>query len=207
MKRERISTMNIIKLAVVLGSVSVLAGCASGRAPVSGSGSITPPTSTVSTAGKLEQVSQRASEDKDGDGIVDADDRCLDSSARSLVDSSGCDIVMGVIEGLKFEPNESELSVDSRLILSKMVDALMRYPEVVISVEGHTDNRGSAADNLELSKQRVLSVVRYMVSQGMSPDRIKPYGYGESRPRAANATAAGREQNRRIEINTVEGLL
>ena len=88
-----------------------------------------------------------------------------------------------------------------------MVDALLRYPDAVISVEGHTDNRGSAADNLELSKQRVLSVVRYMVSQGMSPDRIKPYGYGESRPRAANATAEGREQNRRIEINIVEGLL
>lgn len=145
--------------------------------------------------------------DADNDGVADRDDRCADSASRSLVDATGCGIVTGVIEGLNFGPNETELSVSSRDVLSQLVAALLRYPDVIISVEGHTDNRGAAADNLELSKQRVLSVVRYMVSQGMSADRIKPYGYGESRPRAANATATGREQNRRIEINIVEGLL
>ena len=207
MKRERTSTMNIIKWVLLLSAVHVLAGCASGRAPGSGTEGVTLPESTTSTAGRIEQVAQQVVKDRDNDGIDDIVDACLDSAAGSLVDASGCEIVTGAIEGLKFEPNETDLSVDSRLILSKMVDALLRYPDAVISVEGHTDNRGSAADNLELSKQRVLSVVRYMVSQGMSPDRIKPYGYGESRPRAANATAAGREQNRRIEINIVEGLL
>lgn len=199
--------MNIIKWALVVSAVHVLAGCASGRAPVSGTDGVNLPEVATTEVGKIEKVAQRADEDRDNDGIVDISDKCLDTTAGSLVDASGCEIVTGVIEGLEFEPNESELSVDSRLILSKMVDALLRYPEVVISVEGHTDNRGSAVDNLELSKQRVLSVVRYMVSQGMSPDRIKPYGYGESRPRAANATPEGRERNRRIEINIVEGLL
>ena len=207
MKRERTSTMNTIKLAVVIGAVQVLAGCASGKAPTSGVEGVSLPEPPISTTGKVEQVAQKADVDRDRDGVADIGDRCLDTTAGSLVDSSGCEIVTGVIEGLKFEPNESDLSVESRLILGNMVDALLRYPDTVISVEGHTDNRGSAADNLELSKQRVLSVVRYMVSQGMSPDRIKPYGYGESRPRAANATAEGREQNRRIEINIVEGLL
>lgn len=199
--------MNIIKWVVLLGTVQVLAGCASGRVAVTGTEGMTVPEPPVSTAGRIEAVAQRVDEDRDRDGVADLADRCLNSSDGALVDSSGCEIVMGVIEGLKFEPNESELSVDSRVILSKMVDALLRYPYVAISVEGHTDNRGAAVDNLELSKQRVLSVVRYMVSQGISPERIKPYGYGESRPRAANATAEGREQNRRIEINIVEGLL
>ncbi len=199
--------MNTIKLAVVIGAVQILVGCASGKAPTSGVETVTLPEPSISTTGQVEQVAQKADVDRDRDGVADIGDRCLGTTAGSLVDSSGCEIVTGVIEGLKFEPNESDLSVESRLILGNMVDALLRYPDTVISVEGHTDNRGSAADNLELSKQRVLSVVRYMVSQGMSPDRIKPYGYGESRPRAANATAEGREQNRRIEINIVEGLL
>ncbi|WP_430877173.1 OmpA family protein [Granulosicoccus sp. 3-233] len=199
--------MNTIRWAVLLGAVQIVVGCASGKAPTGSVESVSLPEPALSTSGKIEPVAQRVDEDKDRDGIADIGDRCLDTTSGALVDSSGCEIVTGVIEGLKFEPNESDLSVESRLILSKMVDALLRYPDTMITVEGHTDNRGSAADNLELSKQRVLSVVRYMVSQGMSPDRIKPFGYGESRPRAANATAEGREQNRRIEINMVEGLL
>ncbi len=190
--------MNTIKWILLLSSLHILAGCASGKTPVTGAEGL----------GDLPGDDTKSVEmDADKDGISDSADQCADSTAGALVDETGCEIVTGVIEGLKFGPNETELSASSREVLSKLVSAFQRYPDVIISVEGHTDNRGAAADNLELSKQRVLSVVRYMVSQGMSPDRIKPYGYGESRPRAANATAAGREQNRRIEINIVEGLL
>lgn len=152
-------------------------------------------------------ASSNATPDADGDGIADRVDLCAGSTPDSLVDASGCEIVTGVIEGLKFAPNETRLSVDSRVVLSKLVDVFLRYPDVTLAVEGHTDNRGPAAANLELSKQRVLSVVRYMVSNGINPDRLKPFGYGESRPRAANATEEGREQNRRIEINVVDSLL
>lgn len=144
--------------------------------------------------------------DGDGDGVLDKFDTCPDSSPNALVDAVGCDVSLGAIAGLKFEPNEAKLSVDTRVVLSRLVDVFLRYPEVVFSVDGHTDNRGPAAANLELSKERVLAVVRYMVANGISPDRIKPFGYGESRPRAPNATAEGREQNRRIEINVVDRL-
>ncbi|MFK7889381.1 MAG: OmpA family protein [Granulosicoccus sp.] len=148
-----------------------------------------------------------ASADRDFDGIVDSLDNCADSSSGVMVDATGCEIVMGAIEGLKFSPGSSKLNSDARTSLNKYVDALQRYPEVVVSVEGHTDNRGSASDNLELSKKRVLAVVEYMVSNGINPSRLKAFGYGESRPRAANATASGREQNRRIEIKVLTGLL
>jgi OOP family OmpA-OmpF porin len=193
--------MNTHKWAFVAASLYILGGCASKNPPVTGTDGLGTP-STASTRAADPRVA-----DADQDGIVDSLDNCADSTAGALVDATGCEIVMGVIEGLKFAPNETELSVDSRVVLSKLVDVLLRYPEVVIAVEGHTDNRGAASDNLELSKQRVLSVVRYMVSNGISANRIKPYGYGESRPRAPNATAEGREQNRRIEINILEGLL
>jgi OOP family OmpA-OmpF porin len=145
--------------------------------------------------------------DRDSDGVIDSIDNCADTANAVMVDPSGCEIVMGAIEGLKFAPGETELSADAQSVMANYVEALKRYPEVVVSVEGHTDNRGPAAANLELSKKRVLAVVEYMVSNGISPARLKPFGFGESRPRAANATASGREQNRRIEIKVLTGLL
>lgn len=198
--------MNTFKWVVVFAGLQLVIGCASNKPSVTDAGAGV-------GSNRLPTVSQNQSRpepvavDFDQDGIDDDMDDCVGSTSGSLVDATGCEIVTGVIEGLDFAPGATELSVDSRIVLSKLVEVFLRYPEVVVSVEGHTDNRGSAADNLDLSKERVISVVRYMVASGMSPDQIKPFGYGESRPRAANATAEGREQNRRIEINVVEGLL
>jgi len=101
----------------------------------------------------------------------------------------------------KNDPNSPSGDLDGDSIVNSI------RPEIAISVAGHTDNRGPAAANLELSKQRVLSVVKYMVANGITTDRIMPVGFGESRPIAANATAEGREQNRRIEIQVLEDLL
>lgn len=193
--------MNLIKFIVVLIGAQFLASCASKGQIVTGV------EGEVNDALKPADTRLATADDADADGITDSSDICSQTSAGALVYASGCEIVTGVIEGLKFGPNESKLSVDSRVVLSKLVEGLKRYPDAVIAVEGHTDNRGPAAANLELSKQRVLSVVRYMVTNGIDPKQIKSYGYGESRPRAANATAEGREQNRRIEIKVLERLL
>jgi OOP family OmpA-OmpF porin len=184
----------------VLISAQFLVSCASRSQPVTG------------TEGKiingLESATNRlpSTKDSDADGINDSLDVCDQTAAGALVYASGCDIVMGVVEGLDFAPNESKLSVDSRIVLSNLIEGFKRYPNVIIDVEGHTDNRGPAAANLELSKQRVLSVVRYLVTNGINPKQVRPYGYGESQPRAANATAEGREQNRRIEIKVLDRL-
>jgi len=192
--------MNSIKLLVLIISAQFLVSCASKGQSVTGTeGGGTEVLETV-------VGSRSAANDADADGVEDSQDICDQTVAGALVDESGCEIVTGVIEGLKFAPNESKLSVDSRIVLSKLVDGFKRYPDLMIAVEGHTDNRGSAAANLELSKQRVLSVVRYMVTNGMDIKQIEPYGYGENRPRAANATAEGREQNRRIEIKILDRL-
>lgn len=190
--------MKIFNRIVLLTSLAMLTACASNRPQVTGTEGVDLPTTAAS------QVDLR---DSDGDSIVNQEDRCPDTANRVVVDATGCEIPMGPIAGLSFGPNAVTLPGSAQPILDRYVDAMIRNPELVVSVEGHTDNRGAAAANLELSKERVLSVVRYMVSSGVSPERIKPYGYGESRPRSANATAKGREQNRRIEIKVVEGLL
>ena len=187
---------------VALSALTFIAGCASAPPRVTGTEGVTDATDQVeSVVGSVEAV------DSDGDSIVDADDLCADTDSQALVDVSGCEVPMGVIAGLTFEPSQVSLAPDAEQVLDRYVDVLSRYPDVMVAVEGHTDNRGPAASNLELSKERVLTVVRYMVSNGINPQRIRPYGYGESRPRAANATAEGREQNRRIEIKVVDGLL
>jgi len=154
-----------------------------------------------------EAVPQVGILDSDGDSVIDVQDQCADTGVRSMVDSTGCAVPMGVISGLNFSSNQTNIPESANGVLDRYVDVMNRYPDVVVSIEAHTDNRGPAASNLELSKERVLSVVRYMTNSGINPARIKPFGYGESLPIVANATAEGREQNRRIEIKVLEGFL
>ena len=191
--------MNIIKWIVVFTGLTITAGCASTPPRVTG-------TEGAGSASDVAGLSED-SVDTDGDSIVDADDSCPDTDEQALVDDTGCEVRMGAVEGLNFGPDEVTLSGGAEQVIDRYIEVLNRYPDITVTVEGHTDNRGAAESNLELSKERVVSVVRYMVGNGINPDRIKPYGYGESRPRAANATAEGREQNRRIEINVINGLL
>lgn len=203
--------MNIVKWIVLLSGIQILSACATATTTVPEPGTAPTPDIDINSGVNDNlppvQLLDPNFPDDDRDGITNVSDRCAGSTSASLVDDSGCEVTLGVIDGLKFAPNETKLSIDSRVVLSQLVDVFKRYPELSFSVEGHTDNRGTAADNLELSKQRVLSVVRYMVANGISAERIRPFGYGESRPRAANATAEGREQNRRIEINKAAPLL
>jgi outer membrane protein OmpA-like peptidoglycan-associated protein len=144
--------------------------------------------------------------DKDADGVRDALDSCQQTQPDLPVDAAGCAMFTGVVEGLVFAPGDHRLTVASRAVLAELVSELNRHPELVFSIDGHTDNRGAAGANLELSKQRVMAVVRYMVTNGIPPERIRPYGYGESRPLASNATVEGRERNRRIEIRVLGSL-
>ncbi|NGM89203.1 OmpA family protein, partial [Parapusillimonas sp. SGNA-6] len=69
-----------------------------------------------------------------------------------------------------------------------------------LKLAGHTDNTGSRELNLRLSKERAEAVKNYLVSKGANPSRIEATGYGPDQPIASNATAAGRQQNRRVEF-------
>ncbi len=141
--------------------------------------------------------------DADQDGVPEEFDECPDTLSPRPVDKRGCAVLDGVLEGVVFAPGDAMLDADAQSALLDLVAELKAYPRTVVRIEGHTDNRGIAADNLELSKQRVLAVARFLVANGIPASRLKPVGFGESRPRAVNATAEGRELNRRIEIKVV----
>ncbi len=142
--------------------------------------------------------------DADQDGVADAYDKCLETLHEVVVNRHGCNLFHGVLEDVTFDTNVAALSPAARRSLDELVRGMKQHPDTVIGVHAHTDNRGKAVKNLELSKRRVMQVVEYLVVAGVEPHRLKPYGYGESRPRKANATEQGRMANRRIELVLLE---
>jgi outer membrane protein OmpA-like peptidoglycan-associated protein len=99
-----------------------------------------------------------------------------------------------------FPVDSSTISPAMRAVLDDVAASMIRYPNSLIDVMGHTDSTGSDQYNLELSRRRAESVANYLVSRGVARSRIETLGYGEQYPVGDNTTVAGREQNRRVEI-------
>ena len=102
-----------------------------------------------------------------------------------------------VLNNIFFDSGESKLKPSSFEELDRLVQFLQEQHEVRIEIQGHTDNVGSEPDNLKLSQDRAEAVKNYLVDKGLSTDRIKARGYGETMPLADNTTEEGRRQNRR----------
>jgi len=100
---------------------------------------------------------------------------------------------------IEFATSSARIEPSSYSLLA-MLAAIARNCEANIQVIGHTDGEGDRSKNIALSRERAASVKLYLVRSGVAEDRIEALGYGESRPIADNDTAAGREQNRRIEF-------
>jgi outer membrane protein OmpA-like peptidoglycan-associated protein len=111
-----------------------------------------------------------------------------------------------VVKNLFFGSGKSELKPESQTELIRILKVLNKYPKLVIEIAGHTDSQGGTEMNQKLSEQRAKAVVEYLVSHGISPDRVKAMGYGETQPIAKNTNPDGswnREGmalNRRFEI-------
>lgn len=99
-----------------------------------------------------------------------------------------------------FASGQSTINTNSAGNLDKVAGFLTRYRDRTVTVEGHTDSTGSEAANQLLSSQRAEAVQRYLVEHGVNIARITATGRGESAPVADNASAAGRQQNRRVEL-------
>lgn len=102
--------------------------------------------------------------------------------------------------GILFETNSSTLSAQSQNALTKFSQTLQNNAETNIVISGHTDNTGTDAINNPLSENRAQSVANFLISKGVSTNRMSTVGSGANQPVASNATEAGRTQNRRVEI-------
>jgi len=99
-----------------------------------------------------------------------------------------------------FDTNSAVVKPGLYSEIDRVAGVLTRYPETLIRVEGHTDSVGTEAYNMDLSFRRANSVKDLLVQRGVYMNRIQPVGFGETMPVATNATEAGRQLNRRVEI-------
>ena len=104
------------------------------------------------------------------------------------------------LPNILFATNQAALTPAGREALAKISGVLQIAQGYTLSIEGHTDDVGSKEHNLELSQRRAASVRDYLVEQGVPADSVSARGFGESQPLASNETAAGRQENRRVEI-------
>lgn len=105
-----------------------------------------------------------------------------------------------VLKYINFESGSATLTANSKYELDNLVTGLNAFPAISIEVAGHTDNVGDPAQNLTLSAARAASVVKYLADRGITTDRLKPRGYGDTKPLAPNDTPENRAKNRRTEF-------
>lgn len=105
------------------------------------------------------------------------------------------------LHGIFFGSDSDRIKPESRSTVSQIAQLLANQPKLRLLVVGHTDNQGSFAYNQALSERRAKAVVQALVERhGIDPARLKPLGVSYAAPSASNATAAGRAQNRRVEL-------
>ncbi len=171
-----------------------------------------------------------APKDSDGDGVIDALDKCPDTPRGVSVDASGCpfdsdkdgvydykdqcpgtplganvnDLGCWILAELLFDYNKADIKPASFDELDNVAMILKKNPGLRIDLQGHTDNIGSQKFNMKLSLKRSAAVKTYLVSKGVPADRLKTEGFGFSRPVATNKTKEGRAKNRRVELLPIQ---
>lgn len=102
--------------------------------------------------------------------------------------------------GILYDVNKADLKPAAKQNINELSEILKKYDDTNILIEGHTDDSGAEDYNQTLSEQRAASVSDYLSSLGIANSRITTTGYGELQPVADNSTAAGKTQNRRVEV-------
>ncbi|MCE8000487.1 MAG: OmpA family protein [Rhodobiaceae bacterium] len=112
----------------------------------------------------------------------------------------GNDIILNMPGNITFASGSADINANFYEVLNSVGIVLDEYDKSLVDVYGHTDSDGSAQFNQQLSERRAQSVAAYLQTRGVVRDRFFIRGLGESQPIASNGTAAGKAQNRRVEI-------
>jgi outer membrane protein OmpA-like peptidoglycan-associated protein len=149
--------------------------------------------------------------DRDHDGVNDEEDQCPDSAGT--VENHGCPVVAVpeikreetdqinfIAHNLNFASASDKLLDSSYVALDQLAGLLLAHPSWHLTIEGYTDNSGSPARNLVLSRKRADAVKSYLTRKGIAASRLTANGFGQEHPIAENLTAKGRATNRRVEL-------
>ena len=148
--------------------------------------------------------------DTDGDGVLDKDDKC--PTVKGTVANQGCpevsEEVMKTLNNfgkvILFDSGKSTFQKGTYTVLQSITSILKEYPYSRFMIEGHTDSDGSNQLNQALSENRAAAVKNYLIENGISTDRLRSTGFGETKPIATNKTAKGKAMNRRVEISLIK---
>ena len=153
--------------------------------------------------------------DNDKDTVPAVKDQCPNEIGSATKEPLGCptkpalvvvtDCEVKITQQIHFAYNKATIRKESYPVLDAVVEVLDKNPEIKIEVQGHTDNRGSAAYNKRLSNQRAGSVMKYLVSHGVSASRLTFKGYGFDRPLVPNTSPQNMALNRRVQFVRTEG--
>lgn len=112
----------------------------------------------------------------------------------------GNNIILNMPGNVTFATDSADISSSFYRVLDDVALVFDEFKKTYVNVDGHTDNTGSNAYNMDLSQRRSSSVAAYFISRDIMPQRLIVQGYGENRPIAGNETVQGRQLNRRVEI-------
>lgn len=147
--------------------------------------------------------------DSDGDGVLDAADRCPGTSPGTAVDSLGCpkkEEKVSIELLIEFDTAKWEVKKAYDDQLRKVADFMTAHPEAEAEIEGHTDALGSRSYNLDLSRRRAAAVRQALIDRfGADSKRLSSEGYGPDKPLADNDDEEGRAKNRRV-LATFSGM-
>ncbi len=129
-----------------------------------------------------------------------AEVRDLFKQSEASISKEGNVIKLRLV-GLLFDPGSSELKEYHFTLLKKVVDAVKKFPEAKVRIEGHTDSSGDSIANMRLSEERAYSVFSYIKSNAkIDLAKYSAVGYGQTNPIASNGTRAGRAMNSRVDV-------
>ncbi|MBS1759791.1 MAG: OmpA family protein [Bacteroidetes bacterium] len=144
--------------------------------------------------------------DTDGDGVNDEEDKCI--TIPGPKSNFGCPVIPDEVikkvnwaaKNILFVTGSAKLQSKSFKGLNEVAKIMQDNPGMKMTIDGHTDNVGKADFNQKLSENRAAAVLNYFVSKGVDASRMTSAGHGMTEPIATNKTAAGRQQNRRVEL-------
>ena len=139
--------------------------------------------------------------DSDGDGVTDDKDQCPNTPKGATVDARGCWTYAAVV---MYGFDSAEIKPEAFPMLDEAVSILKKNPELKVEIDGHTDNIGPAAYNMNLSERRAKAIMKYFVDKGVEAERLTIKGFGLTKPAASNDNKEGRAKNRRVTLTPVK---
>ena len=128
---------------------------------------------------------------------------CNAPSVGEPKDATGCALFTGTVEGVEFQVGGSQLTPDSEYILDSLALSLNNHPRLVIELQVHTEAFSERGRDMQISRERVRTVARYLAGQGVDVKRLRARAFGATQPRFANSSPESRRLNNRVALRVL----